>query len=101
MNATANGFGLLIPLPSCDGSQLGTIIYIDELGTASVVGNIFDDGHFKALANQQGATLDKSTIEETHKGLTAAFTTGSLDVQPLPADEEEMWVAFSRRSLHC
>jgi len=87
MNAVKNGFGYVVPMPYCFQSQLGGIVYIGEDGVVEWVGYLFDDGHFQSLANTAGIPLEISSTEEPHPGLSVAFATGSIDVEPLSEED--------------
>lgn len=86
MNAFEHGFGYIVPMPRFWDSQLGSIVYIDDGGVVKWVGDIFEDGHFKTLVHGDIATLKTST-EERHPSLTAAFTVGSMEVKSIPKEQ--------------
>jgi len=92
MDAVETGFGHVVPSPSFHGDLLGGIVFINEGGSLTGVGNIFNDGHFKRLAEENNIVLDKTTTEEQYPSLTAAFTTGGLLVQPLDDEDYKKYV---------
>jgi hypothetical protein len=99
MNAVANGFGFIVPTPRTNDFRLGSIVYIDEQGFVRWVGNIFDDDHFKILARQNAIVLNNATTEERHPSCIVAFTTGSMNVQPLPEEDISRQFSFWKSSM--
>jgi hypothetical protein len=92
MNAQAEGFGLVIPMPRSAFSHLGKVVYIDERGVVRSVGSLFDDVHFKNLVDQSSQTLDRTTTELHLPSVTVAFTTGGMEVNPLTEEENSAYV---------
>lgn len=99
MNAFANGFGFIVPMPRTSDFRLGSVVYIDEQGVVRWVGHIFDDEHFKSLAHQNAVVLNNSTTEERYPSRTVTFTTGSMSVQPLPEEELSRQVLFLEKLM--
>jgi hypothetical protein len=87
MDAQSQGFGFVVPRPSFFASQLGNIVYIKEQGVLYTTGNMFEDAHFKNLAEQSAYTIDRTRCSEDHPFMTVAFTTGCVDVKPLTEEE--------------
>jgi hypothetical protein len=98
MNAKAEGFGLVIPMPRSAFSHLGKVVYIDKRGVVRSVGSLFDDVHFKNLVGQSSQTLDRTTTEFHLSSVTVAFTTGGMEVNPLTEEENSVYVIPHRRS---
>jgi hypothetical protein len=90
MEAHVHGFDLVLRWPrSAWGSQILALLYFDENGHIVPAGSLDDDEHFKRLVEQSNnPELDPcGTIEETFQNLTAAFSTGSMDVRVLAKGE--------------
>jgi hypothetical protein len=88
MEAHVHGFDLVFRWPGMFESLIGRCIYLDDQGHVATAGNITDDEHFKQLLAQSNPEVDPtSTTTEQHENLTAAFTTGAMEVRALTEEE--------------
>jgi hypothetical protein len=87
MDATLDGYGYVVPMPRFNSSHLGKVVYIDDQGVVRTMGRIVNDSFFKKLLEQSQATKEVTTVVDDHPSLTAAFTTGCVEVKSLTEDE--------------
>jgi hypothetical protein len=90
MEAHVHGFDLVLRRPrSAWGSQILSLLYFDENGHIVPAGVLTEDEHFKQLIEQSNDPEHdpRGTSEEPFQNLTAAFSTGSMDVRVFAKEE--------------
>lgn len=84
MDARKLNFGIVIPMPTSQFSQLGNIVYVDESGSVVKVLNIFEGRRdFSPFYCQQ----QECKVSRTDISGAVAIPTASIRVQKLQESE--------------
>jgi hypothetical protein len=84
MDARDAKFGVIMPMPTSQFSQLGNVVYIDETGSAVRVMNIFEP---RKHLTPFGCLKTDCKVHTTDLAGMVAVTTSGIKAQPLKESE--------------